>query len=45
MIQPLPAERRRRPYAITAEGSTALQEHLTVLARIARTGHQRLATA
>ena len=45
MIRSMPAEHRRRPYAITADGSTALQEHLTVLARIARTGHQRLATS
>jgi DNA-binding PadR family transcriptional regulator len=45
MIQPLPAEERRRPYAITADGSVALQQHLTVLARIARTGRRRLATS
>jgi DNA-binding PadR family transcriptional regulator len=45
LIQPLPAEQRRRPYAITTEGSVALQDHLTVLARIARTGHRRLATS
>jgi DNA-binding PadR family transcriptional regulator len=45
LIEPLPAEQRRRPYAITADGSTALHDHLTVLARIARTGHRRLATS
>jgi DNA-binding PadR family transcriptional regulator len=45
LIQPLPAEQRRRPYAITTEGSVALQDHLTVLARIARTGHRRLTTS
>src|ERR1700710_257051 len=38
MIRPLEAEERRRPYAITANGSAALREHLAVLARIARTG-------
>jgi DNA-binding PadR family transcriptional regulator len=45
MIQPLPAEERRRPYAITADGAVALQQHLTVLAKIARTGRRRLATS
>jgi DNA-binding PadR family transcriptional regulator len=45
MIRPLEAQERRRPYAITANGSTALQEHLRVLARIARTGQRRLATS
>lgn len=44
LIRPLPPEQRRRPYAITAEGSTALREHLTVLARITRIGYRRLAT-
>ncbi len=45
LIRPLAAQERRRPYAITEDGSTALQEHLTVLARIARTGQRRLATS
>lgn len=45
LIRALAPAERRRPYAITAEGSAALQEHLTVLARIARTGRQRLASA
>lgn len=43
LIRPLTAEDRRRPYAITSTGSAALQKHLTVLARIARIGHGRLA--
>lgn len=45
LIRPLPADERRRPYAITATGSAALHEHLTVIARIARTGQRRLATS
>jgi DNA-binding PadR family transcriptional regulator len=45
MIRALEAEERRRPYAITSAGSAALQEHLTVLAKIARTGHRRLAVS
>jgi DNA-binding PadR family transcriptional regulator len=45
LIRALDADERRRPYAITADGSAALHEHLSVLARIARTGHRRLATS
>jgi DNA-binding PadR family transcriptional regulator len=45
MIQPLEAEERRRPYAITADGAATLQRHLDMLAKIARTGHRRLAVS
>jgi DNA-binding PadR family transcriptional regulator len=45
LIRALDADERRRPYAITAAGSAALREHLDVLARIASTGHRRLAQA
>jgi DNA-binding PadR family transcriptional regulator len=43
LIRALEAEDRRRPYEITSTGSTALEEHLSVLASIARTGRRRLA--
>jgi DNA-binding PadR family transcriptional regulator len=43
LIRALDADERRRPYAITDQGSAALGEHLAVLARIARTGRRRLA--
>jgi DNA-binding PadR family transcriptional regulator len=45
LIRPLEAQERRRPYALTANGSAALEEHLIVLARIAQTGQRRLATS
>jgi DNA-binding PadR family transcriptional regulator len=45
LIRALDADDRRRPYAITGDGSAALTTHLTVLARIARTGRRRLATS
>ena len=43
LIRALEADERRRPYQITSAGSTTLQGHLSVLAKIARTGHSRLA--
>lgn len=45
LIRALGADDRRRPYAITSKGSAALQEHLAVLAKIARIGRRRLATS
>lgn len=44
LIRALAADERRRPYAITKAGAVALTDHLTVLAKIARTGRRRLAT-
>lgn len=44
LIRALDVDDRRRPYAMTSKGSTALQEHLTVLAKVARIGRRRLAT-
>src|SRR5512133_3544034 len=42
LIEALPAEDRRRPYRLTAAGSTALAEHLHSLERVTRTGLERL---
>ena len=43
LIEPLPAEERRRPYRLTALGATALREQLQGLRAFATTGLQRLA--
>lgn len=45
LIEALPADERRRPYRLTATGSTILAEHLTSLERVARTGLHRLRVA
>jgi DNA-binding PadR family transcriptional regulator len=45
LIEPLPGEDRRRPYRLTGAGASSLQEQLTALERVARTGLQRLALA
>jgi DNA-binding PadR family transcriptional regulator len=45
LIRPLDATPRRRPYEMTSEGRQALQDHLAVVARIARTGQHRLSAA
>lgn len=42
-IEPLPAEERRRPYRITADGQVALREQLATMARIVSTARARLA--
>jgi DNA-binding PadR family transcriptional regulator len=42
-IESLPAEDRRHPYRLTAEGATALREQLATLRRIVTTGVERLA--
>lgn len=41
-IEPLPAEERRQPYRITAEGTSVLRAKLTTLQRFARSGLKRL---
>jgi len=43
LIEPLPAEDRRRPYRMTALGATVLHEQLASLHAFATTGLQRLA--
>jgi len=45
LIEPLPAEDRRRPYRLTGLGAAVLREQLTSLRAFATTGLQRLATA
>jgi DNA-binding PadR family transcriptional regulator len=44
LIEPMPQERRRRPYRLTGAGATALEEQLHDLERFARTGLTRLAS-
>jgi DNA-binding MarR family transcriptional regulator len=41
-IEPLPAEERRQPYRITAEGLNVLRAKLTKLRRFAKSGLKRL---
>jgi len=43
LIEPMPAEDRRRPYRLTGAGATTLAEQLRELERLARTGLTRLA--
>lgn len=45
LIEPLDADDRRRPYRITAAGTTALAEALAGLRRIVEAGTIRLAAA
>ncbi len=42
LIKALPAENRRRPYLLTAKGSAALREQLSLLQRFALAGLKRL---
>jgi DNA-binding PadR family transcriptional regulator len=44
LIEPLPAEDRRRPYRLTAQGVAFLREQLTSLETFATMGLERLAT-
>ncbi|HEY1348685.1 MAG TPA: PadR family transcriptional regulator [Ktedonobacteraceae bacterium] len=44
LIEPLPAEERRRPYHLTAAGAVFLRERLAEMETFARMGLQRLAT-
>jgi DNA-binding PadR family transcriptional regulator len=41
-IEPLPAEKRRQPYRITAEGLSVLRAKLTTLEQFAKSGLKRL---
>jgi DNA-binding PadR family transcriptional regulator len=45
LVQPLPAEDRRRPYQITPAGRELLHERLSETARIAKVGLRRLSVA
>ena len=42
LIAALPAEGRRRPYRLTADGERALERQLTTIASVARAGLARL---
>jgi DNA-binding PadR family transcriptional regulator len=42
LIEALEIQDRRRPYRLTGTGAAALQAHLDGLARLVRTGHERL---
>ena len=43
LIKAIASKDRRRPYQLTAKGSTALREQLTILQKLASTGLKRLA--
>ena len=45
LIEPLPAEDRRRPYRLTADGSAALEQELQQLQHVTRQGLDRLRVA
>jgi DNA-binding PadR family transcriptional regulator len=45
LIEPLPADDRRRPYRLTAAGSTALEQELQELQAVTRQGLDRLRVA
>ena len=45
LIESLPADDRRRPYRLTAEGRGALEAQLRSLEHVARSGLQRLQVA
>ena len=45
LVEPLPAEDRRRPYRITGVGASALRERLQVTSSVAAIGLRRLGTA
>lgn len=42
-IEPLPAEERRRPYRLTAEGARVLRQQLESIGDVVRAGETRLA--
>ena len=42
LIEPLPAEDRRRPYRLTAAGASALKRRLNALEKVTRIGLRRL---
>jgi DNA-binding PadR family transcriptional regulator len=43
LIEPLPADDRRRPYRLTSAGALALKAHLDALERMTAVGVRRLA--
>lgn len=43
LVEPQPAEERRHPHRITAEGRKRLHEHLSEFARLAVFGLERIA--
>lgn len=45
LIEPLPAEERRRPYRLTAQGAVILRQTLSGLKKLAGLGLKRLATS
>ena len=45
LVEPLPAEERRRPYRISAGGARALRARLDRLTELARAGQRRLVTS
>ena len=45
LIEPLPSDDRRRPYALTSSGASALAEAVADLGRIVETGTERLGLA
>jgi|SRR6185437_16038972 DNA-binding PadR family transcriptional regulator len=45
MIEALPADDRRRPYRLTADGSAALEQELQQLQQVTRRGLDRLRVA
>jgi DNA-binding PadR family transcriptional regulator len=45
LIEALPAEDRRHPYRVTAEGLVALRAHLEAMERVSVTGRMRLGLA
>lgn len=45
LIEPLGPEDRRRPYRLTAAGSSTLAEHLGEMSRLVQVGHARLRAA
>jgi DNA-binding PadR family transcriptional regulator len=45
LIEALPADDRRRPYRLTADGSTALEQELQELQAVTRQGLDRLRVA
>ena len=42
LIEPLPAEDRRKPYRLTAAGRAFVRDHLTTMSAFARKGLRRL---
>lgn len=42
LIEPLPADERRRPYQLTAQGATFLRQYLTSLEKFVALGLHRL---